>query len=59
MQVVGIYDRRGMLSVTNLSSENSFTDIPTECSSYHHFDDPDDNWSIQSKCRQLFLSSSW
>ena len=47
------------LSVTNLSSENNFVDVSTECSSRHHFH-PDDDWSIQSKRRQsYFPNSSW
>ena len=33
--------------------------VSTECSSRHHFH-PDDDWSIQSKCRQsYFPNSSW
>ena len=56
------------LSVTNLSSENNFADISTECSSRHqgesersakkceevHFC-PEDDWSIQSKHRQVIF----
>ena len=43
------------LSVTNLSSENNFADVLTECSSRHQ-GESDDDWSIQSKRGQSYFS---
>ena len=50
---------REKVTVTNLSSENNFADVSTECSSRHQ-GESDDDWSIQLKRRlSYFPNASW